>query len=216
MNLNLSKKNMINQQLKVLGDVPCKILNSLNKVPMDLFIKYEKHLAYSEAEILDSYNKKLISPVRIVKILLNLESKEDKKVLHVGIGNGYFTSILSYNFQSIHSCDVKQSRVLNLKKKLKLMNIKNVTTYHNDGYKLIDRNSFDIVIFNFYIKENFLLKSLTEMKSSPKIFYFLNKKSYETAVLLTRSSLSKKWKRTVLFDSYKSLDDEIYTEEFFF
>ena len=111
------------QRLREKGIIEESVLSVMDKLPRHIFIdEAMSHRAYEDTSL----------PIRMTELLVM--SGKMNKVLEIGTGCGYQTSVLSGVANQVFTIE----RILPLQKqaieRFKLLNLHNVTYRHGDGY----------------------------------------------------------------------------------
>ncbi|WP_392553173.1 protein-L-isoaspartate(D-aspartate) O-methyltransferase [Orbus wheelerorum] len=131
---NLKMKLLISQ-LKDLGINDPKVLKAISAIPRERFIDEAlSHQAYDNRSLPIGAGQTISQPYIVAKMTELLQLKPNSKVLEIGTGSGYQTAILAYLVE--HVCSVERIKSLqwNAKRRLKQLDIHNVSTRHGDGW----------------------------------------------------------------------------------
>lgn len=111
------------------------VLNTLVETPRHIFIDEAlAHRAYEDTALPIGYNQTISQPYSVARMTeLLLAEGPLKNVLEVGTGSGYQTSVLAQLVEQV--CSVERIRPLQEKarKRLQLLNLRNVQLMHTDG-----------------------------------------------------------------------------------
>jgi len=122
-------------RLKEQGLTNDVVLNALVETPRHIFIDEAlAHRAYEDTALPIGYNQTISQPYSVARMTeLLLAEGPLKNVLEVGTGSGYQTSILAQLVEQV--CSVERIRPLQEKarKRLQLLNLRNVQLMHTDG-----------------------------------------------------------------------------------
>ena len=125
------------------------VLSSIEKIPREKFIpKNFRNQAYENIALPINENQTISQPFVVSKMTQLLELNKSHKVLEIGTGSGYQTSILSLLSRRVYTIERIKSLLIDAEKifsNLKLTNI--VTKYAdgNTGWK--EQVPFDRIIF---------------------------------------------------------------------
>tara|TARA_B100001250_G_scaffold394865_1_gene399213 strand:+ start:627 stop:1253 length:627 start_codon:yes stop_codon:yes gene_type:complete len=136
-------------ELRESGINDSNVLSSIEKIPREKFIpKNFRNQAYENIALPINENQTISQPFVVAKMTQLLELNKSHKVLEIGTGSGYQTSILSLLSRRVYTIERIKSLLIDAEKifsNLKLTNI--VTKYAdgNTGWK--EQVPFDRIIF---------------------------------------------------------------------
>ncbi len=117
-------KNMVEGQIKPLGNISNQIMNAFLSIPRDQFVPLEfKNFAYLEKNIELGNDRFLLKPSLIAKIISLADFNSSDTVLIIGSSTGYSSAILSNIAETVISIEeddqlVKFSETMVLHKKI--------------------------------------------------------------------------------------------------
>jgi len=95
-----------------------RTLAAMAKIPRELFVPLElKHLAYKDEPVPIGFNQTISQPYIVALMTEKLELTGDEKILELGTGSGYQTSILAELAKEVHSTE----RIPELAEKARLL-----------------------------------------------------------------------------------------------
>ena len=136
-------------ELRESGINDSNVLSSIEKIPREKFIPINfRNQAYDNIALPIHENQTISQPFVVAKMTQLLELKKTHKVLEIGTGSGYQTSILSQLSRRVYTIERIKTLLIEAEKifsELKLTNI--VTKYAdgNNGWK--EQVPFDRIIF---------------------------------------------------------------------
>ena len=136
-------------ELRESGINDSNVLSSIEKIPREKFIpKNFRNQAYENIALPINENQTISQPFVVAKMTQLLELNKSHKVLEIGTGSGYQTSILSLLSRRVYTIERIKSLLIDAEQifsNLKLTNI--VTKYAdgNTGWK--EQVPFDRIIF---------------------------------------------------------------------
>lgn len=113
-----------------------KVLDAIRRVPREHFISEAlMHQAYDNNALPIAHGQTISQPYIVAKMteLLNLSSHS--RLLEIGTGSGYQTAILAQLVDKVYSVERIKSLQWDAKRRLKLLDIYNVSTKHADGWQ---------------------------------------------------------------------------------
>ncbi|WP_392561795.1 protein-L-isoaspartate(D-aspartate) O-methyltransferase [Orbus sturtevantii] len=132
--LNLKIKSLI-AQLQDLGIQDPQVLKAIAAIPRERFIDEAlSHQAYDNRSLPIGAGQTISQPYMVAKMTELLKLEPDSKVLEIGTGSGYQTAILAYLVEHVCSIERIKSLQWNAKRRLKQLDIHNVSTRHGDGW----------------------------------------------------------------------------------
>ena len=106
MDLNHLNKNMVEGQIKPLGNISDQVLNAFISMPRDLFVPTElKNLSYLEKNIDLDNDRFLLKASLIAKIISIADFNSNDTVLIIGSSTGYSSAILSNIAETVISIE---------------------------------------------------------------------------------------------------------------
>jgi len=140
------------EHIKSIGYLKSKqVEEALRKIPRHSFIPESiRHLAYRDTPLSIGYNQTISQPSTVVAMTEALNVKKDQKILEIGTGSGWQTSILSYLVGEkgfVYTIEVIDELAEFAKGNLQKMCIRNVEVFVKDGsLGLEEKAPFDRII----------------------------------------------------------------------
>lgn len=144
---NIKMKALI-AQLKTLGIKDANVLRAISAVPREHFIDQAlSHQAYDNQALPIGAGQTISQPYMVAKMTECLKLKPSSKILEIGTGSGYQTAVLAHLVDHVCSIERIKSLQWNAKRRLKQLDIHNVSTRHSDGWQgWPERAPFDGII----------------------------------------------------------------------
>lgn len=122
-------------QLQKQGIQDEAILKAMAHVPRERFIDEAlSHQAYDNRSLPIGAGQTISQPYIVARMTELLCLKADSRVLEIGTGSGYQTAVLAQLVQHVCSIERIKSLQWNTKRRLKQLDIHNVSTRHGDGW----------------------------------------------------------------------------------
>lgn len=143
----VSKKDMVEKQLKSRGISDPRVLEAMEEVDRSLFVPSDKaEMAYEDGPLPIGKNQTISQPYMVALMAEALELNSEQKVLEVGTGCGYNAAVLSRLVARVFSVEIVQSLAQLALEKLRT-NYKNVEIRHGDGYAgWPEESPFDAIV----------------------------------------------------------------------
>jgi protein-L-isoaspartate(D-aspartate) O-methyltransferase len=112
------------------------VLNVLHDLPRELFVSQAMvHQAYDNNALPIGAGQTISQPYIVAKMTQLLELNSNSRVLEIGTGSGYQTAVLARLVE--HVCTIERIKSLqwNAKRRLRNLDIYNVSTKHGDGWQ---------------------------------------------------------------------------------
>ncbi|MEZ8106337.1 protein-L-isoaspartate(D-aspartate) O-methyltransferase [Vibrio cortegadensis] len=124
------------------------VLNAIGVLPRESFVSQAMiHQAYDNNALPIGYGQTISQPYIVAKMTELLELKRDSQVLEVGTGSGYQTAVLAQLVNHVYSVERIKSLQWDAKRRLKQLDIYNVSTKHADGWQgWAAKGPFDAII----------------------------------------------------------------------
>lgn len=180
-NLEISRSNMVRNQVRVVGLEDRRILTAMLEIPRHEFVLDKfKGVAYSDAELLMDNGRMLARPEMTARFLETAQITNEDVVLEIGCGTGYASNIIARMAQSVVAID-NCKKLINIARKL-ANNIPNLAFEYQNFSKLEIQNNVSLVLINGAILDT--TADLSGVSDTNDIF------NLKSAVLLSRA-LSK-------------------------
>lgn len=135
-------------QLHQLGIHDERVLDALAQVPREKFIDEAfEHSAWENVALPIGMGQTISQPYMVARMTELLELTPESRVLEIGTGSGYQTAILAHLVH--HVCSVERIKSLqwHARRRLKQLDLHNVSTRHGDGWQGWQaRAPFDAII----------------------------------------------------------------------
>lgn len=124
------------------------VLNAIAEVPRELFIDEAlSHQAYDNAALPIGASQTISQPYIVARMTELLALKPEFKVLEIGTGSGYQTAVLAHLVDQVCSVERIKSLQWQAKRRLKQLDLHNISTRHGDGWEgWAARAPFDAII----------------------------------------------------------------------
>lgn len=136
------------EQLRLQGIKDERLLQAIESVPRERFIDEAfEHKAYDNTALPIGSGQTISQPYIVARMTELLRLQPTSRVLEIGTGSGYQTAILAHLVQ--HVCSVERIKKLQwqAKRRLKQLDLHNVSTRHGDGWLgWPSRGPFDAII----------------------------------------------------------------------
>src|SRR5471030_334956 len=136
------------EQLRQQGIHDEKLLHAIEAVPRERFVDEAfQHKAYENTALPIGSGQTISQPYTVARMTELLCLKPSSRVLEIGTGSGYQTAILAHLVEHVFSVERIKGLQWQAKRRLKQLDLHNVSTRHGDGWLgWPSRGPFDAII----------------------------------------------------------------------
>ena len=147
--LEQSRFNMIEQQIRPWDVLDGAVLDLLSQLPREAFVsKQYVGLAFADLEIPLSDDQVMLSPKMEGRILQSLEIKKTDKVLEIGTGSGYLTALIALQAKQVDTVELNAKISKQAAKNIAAHGIENVSFFVADGVQgFASKAPYDVIVF---------------------------------------------------------------------
>lgn len=200
-NLEKAKFNMIEQQVRPWDVLNPVILETMDQIPRQDFVKDQyKNLSYADTSIPLGNDQFMLHPVVEGRILQSLEIKDSDKILEIGTGSGYITACLAHLGSHVDSIEIDPAFSQTAADRLASKNISNITLTVTDAtVETPASHSYDAIAFTGSMNE--CPQAYKEaLKLGGRLFIVTGEDPAMVAHLITRTN-DNAWSDEILFET---------------
>lgn len=134
LNIEIARHNMVEQQVRPWDVLDQRVLDLIARSPRDEYVpaKY-RNVAYADLFLPLGHGEVMLTPKLEARMLQELEIGPKDRILEVGTGSGYFTSLLATMGAQVTSVDIYPEFVEAARAKLAAHGVQNVTLETGDA-----------------------------------------------------------------------------------
>ena len=142
-------------ELREYGISDSKVLSAIEKIPRENFVPASfRNQAYENIALPIAEEQTISQPLVVALMTEALDLKKSHKVLEIGTGSGYQTSILSILSRRVYTIERIKSLLVNAEKIFNELKLTNIVTKHADGnFGWQEQILFDRIIFTAATKK---------------------------------------------------------------
>ncbi len=217
MNFEIARFNMLQQQIRPWEILDQNCLKIMHGVPREEFVPAPCRLiSFSDTELPLKHNQCMLAPKIEAKILQAVQIKATDNILEIGTGSGYLTALLASAAKTVYSIDIYQDFIDSARKKLNLLDIRNVSLKKLDLYKFDDSDTkYDVIVTGGSVVTvpEVLKQALT---IDGRLFIVTGQSPLMQAKLFTRIA-EDNWMEEILFETEMvALENSQHSEAFIF
>ena len=177
------------KELKIEGITDNNILQSIKKVPREIFVEQQFiQQAYENIPLPIDCGQTISQPFIVAYMIACLNLKKTDKVLEIGTGTGYQTAILSHLCQEVFTIEIYENLLNKAKKKIAKLNRKNIIFQLGNGAEGWQAKVlFDAIIISA-ASEILPLKLLENLKNQGRLIFPKKKSSENQKLLLVKKN----------------------------
>jgi len=124
------------EQLRKLGISDEPLLQAIETVPRERFVDEAfQHKAYENTALPIGLGQTISQPYTVARMTELLRLTPTSRVLEIGTGSGYQTAILAHLVEHVFSVERIKGLQWQAKRRLKQLDLHNVSTRHGDGWE---------------------------------------------------------------------------------
>ena len=142
------KRQRLIDLLRQQGIKDDRVLEAIASIPREKFVDEAlSHQAYDDCSLPIGSGQTISQPYIVAKMTELLNLTPNARVLEIGTGSGYQTAVLAKLVNHVCSIERIKSLQWNTKRRLKLLDIHNISTRHGNGWQgWPERGPFDGII----------------------------------------------------------------------
>ena len=143
------RKIRLTLELREAGISDSKVLSAIEKIPREIFIPDNfRNQAYENIPLPIGEDQTISQPYIVALMTQSLELNIKHKVLELGTGSGYQSSILSLLVRRVYTIERIKSLLITAENNFKKLKLTNIVTKHGDGnLGWSEQIPFDRIIF---------------------------------------------------------------------
>jgi len=201
-----ARRNMVDHQIRCCKVLDAAILDLIESLPRESFVpEHVKSLAYMEGRVPLPCNQEMLSPLQEASILQGLMLDGTERILEIGTGTGFLTTMLAMQSSEVISCEIHEELARQAEKNITDHGIHNTRIIHLNamdpeavaGCSDLQR-PFDVIVLAAAVPE---VPSHIEalLKDGGQMMAFIGKNP--ALSLVHRLKIGQAWQETGLFET---------------
>jgi protein-L-isoaspartate(D-aspartate) O-methyltransferase len=146
MNLEVARRQMIEQQVRAWEVLDERVLGALAQVRRELFVPSEyRAVAFADTSIPLGHRASMLPPKVEGRILQGLQLLETDEVLEVGTGSGFFAACLARLAGKVRSLEIVSELTQFARENLRAAGVSGVNTETGDAMTLAEQERYDAI-----------------------------------------------------------------------
>ncbi|MDT8377113.1 MAG: protein-L-isoaspartate O-methyltransferase [Mariprofundaceae bacterium] len=158
--LEAARRNMVEYQIRCCKVLDPELLDMIESLPRDEYLPESlRSLAYMEGHVPLPCNQEMLSPLQEASIMNSLQLTGSEKVLEVGTGTGFLTTMLAMRAGEVVSCEIHDELARLSRSNLESHGVSNARVVHvnaMDADQLAGagvHGPFDVIVLAAALKE---------------------------------------------------------------
>ena len=221
-NFQTARRNMVNNQIRCCKVLDANILDLIESMPREAFVpEHVRSLAYMEGHVPLPCNQEMLSPLQEASMLQSLMLNGDERILEIGTGTGFLTTMLAMQADSVVSCEIHETLAKQAQENITNHGISNATVIHinamdPDAVAACSdmQQPFDVIVLGAAIMEVPVhIEAL--LKDGGQMMAFIG--ANPAVSLVHRQKIGQTWQQTGLFETLlQDMEGIPETREFVF
>ncbi|MCH8334729.1 MAG: protein-L-isoaspartate O-methyltransferase [Proteobacteria bacterium] len=214
MKIDLVRRQMVKQQVRVWNVSNQEVLNVLDSVAREQFVPAGcEDVAYADTEIPLAHGQVMLRPIIEGRVLQALAPGTGDTVLEIGTGTGYLTACLARMSASVTSIDIHEDFIATASRNLETAEIENASVQCMDAMAELPEGDFDAIAVTGSVRridERFV----NALKPGGRLFLVVGESPIMSALLISRNG--DDLHQSVLFETDIPALENIAEESVFF
>ncbi|MFQ5935010.1 MAG: protein-L-isoaspartate O-methyltransferase [Acidiferrobacterales bacterium] len=144
----VARHNMVEQQVRPWEVLDQRVLGLIHGSPREDYVPEQyRNLAYADLSIPLGHGQIMMAPRLEARLLQELAIRPTDRILEIGTGSGYMTSLLAALGEHVYSVEIIPELESRARGKLAAHNVKNVTIESGDGASGWDQHApYDAIL----------------------------------------------------------------------
>lgn len=201
LNIELARHNMVEQQVRPWDVLDQRVLDLIARSPRDEYVPARyRNVAYADLFLPLGHGQVMLTPKLEARMLQELEIGPKDRILEIGTGSGYFTSLLAAMGAHVTSVDIYPEFVEAARATLAAHGVQNVTLETGDAARGWDQHGpYDVIAItgSMPVLPDAFVKSLAP---GGRLMAFLGKSPVMDAIRIRRLG-GEGLERTSIFET---------------
>lgn len=130
-NFEVARRNMVEYQIRCCKVLEPELLDMIESLPREDYLPEEvRSLAYMEGHVPLPCNQEMLSPLQEASIMQSLNLSGSERVLEIGTGTGFLTTMLAMRAGEVVSCEIHEELAMLARDNLSSHGVTNAEVVH--------------------------------------------------------------------------------------
>ncbi len=201
-----ARRNMVEYQIRCCKVLEPAILDLIESMPREDFVpEHVRSLAYMEGHVPLPCNQEMFSPLQEASIMQKLQLQGHERVLEIGTGTGFLTTMLAMLSAEVVSCEIHEELAKQAAANIADHGVTNAKVLHinaMDPEAMADssdlKQAFDVIVLGAAVRE-IPEHLLALLKDGGQIMAFVGENPVLS--LIHKRKIGQAWKTTKIFET---------------
>lgn len=202
-----ARRNMVEYQIRCCKILDATTLDLIESMPRENFLpEHLKSLAYMEGHVPLPCNQEMLSPLQEAAILQELMLDGSERVLEIGAGTGFLTTMLAMQAAEVVSCEIHAPLAQLAQSNISNHGVSNATVVELNAMDeaavaasaALNNQPFDVIVITAAIA-TIPAHLETLLKDGGQLIAFVG--SNPVLSLVNRRKIGQTWQQTSLFET---------------
>jgi len=158
--LEAARRNMVEYQIRCCKVLEPELLDMIESLPREAYLPESlRSLAYMEGHVPLPCDQEMLSPLQEASIMDSLDLTGSERVLEIGGGTGFLTTMLAMRSEEVVSCEIHEELAQLCKANLESHGVSNASVVHvnaMNGDALVAAGvsgTFDVIVLGASLEE---------------------------------------------------------------
>jgi protein-L-isoaspartate(D-aspartate) O-methyltransferase len=158
--LEAARRNMVEYQIRCCKVLEPELLDMIESLPREEYLPESvRSLAYMEGHVPLPCNQEMLSPLQEASIMNSLQLTGSERVLEIGSGTGFLTTMLAMRTGEVVSCEIHDELAQLSKSNLESHGVSNARVVHVNAMDADQLTSaaingpFDVIVLSAALEE---------------------------------------------------------------
>jgi protein-L-isoaspartate(D-aspartate) O-methyltransferase len=159
-NFEAARRNMVEYQIRCCKVLEPELLDMIESLPREEYLPANvRSLAYMEGHVPLPCNQEMLSPLQEASIMQSLKLNGNERVLEIGSGTGFLTTMLAMRAGEVVSCEIHDELASLASKNLEVHGVSNAKVIHANAMDAAALSAagvmgtFDVIVLTAAISE---------------------------------------------------------------
>lgn len=158
-NFEVARRNMVEYQIRCCKVLEPELLDMIESLPREEYLPaHLRSLAYMEGHVPLPANQEMLTPLQEASIMQSLSLSGNERVLEIGTGTGFLTTMLAMRAAEVVSCELHEELASLARNNLQSHGVSNANVVHvnamdSEALAAAVSGPFDVIVMSAALNE---------------------------------------------------------------